>query len=468
MPGFDTRKPQEPNEPNTPRISLVANRLSVLLSAGKIRTRSMASTLRRSLIANKLASLLAGGILLFVIATASVWLLGSSFGVPDRSQQESEHAKPGPSGGSEPPQQEAELANLKPLDVCADSGGGHRREASDADPNGEKILFASGSQVVMTSAGTFESSSLGNGSIQLYAMNADGTGLTPLTRSAATKLGVPNRGPDDREVTIAWSVGTKIGRIGYDAPGRSTAQNYASAIVCSPDGEKAAFVSEGSDSASATSNFTDDIKVVTSAGTTRLGKAGPNGDENYPHFSPDSDKLAFMRDGDVYVANSDGSDQEKLHDGTPSDGIATWLPDSEKIVFTSDDSVSVIGVDGTGLTQLADNVSYPTGVVLSPGAEKVAFVSSPPGSYDSTDLYVANTDGTGLTRLTRNASGYKVIDPGGPFFSPDGKQIAFVLMAPPSGPSLETDVYVVRVDGTGLTRLTNTKAWEGIVAWVGI
>ena len=446
MPDFDTRKPQEPNEPNTPRISSVANRLSALLSAGKIRTRSMASTLRHSSIEIKLASLLVGGILLLVIATASVGLLGPSSGVPDRSQEE------------------AELANLKPLDVCSD--GGHRRETSDADPNSEKIVFASGQQVGMTEAG-FESSSVGNGSIQLHAMNADGAGLTRLTRSAATELGVPNRLPGDREVTIDWFPGgTKIQRVSFARLGYRpvVVPGEFSGLVCSPDGKKAAFVSEGSDSASATSNFTDDIKVVTSAGTTRLGAAGPNGDENDPYFSPDSERLAFMRDGDAYVANSDGSNQEKLHDGTSSDGIATWLPDNKKIVLTSEDGVYVVGADGTGLTEIADNVRYPRGVVLAPDAKKVAFVSYPPGSYDSADLYVANTDGTGLSRLTYNASDYMVSVAEGPFFSPDGRQIAFVLVGPSSG---ETDMYVVQVDGTDPTRLTNTKAWEGIVAWVG-
>jgi hypothetical protein len=53
MPDFDTRKPQESNAPNTPRNSLVANRLSALLSAGKIRVRSMASTLRRFFVARR-------------------------------------------------------------------------------------------------------------------------------------------------------------------------------------------------------------------------------------------------------------------------------------------------------------------------------------------------------------------------------------------------------------------------------
>ena len=88
MPDFDTRKPQESNEPNRPRIPLIANRLSSLLSASKPRILAIASTIRHSLMANKLRSLLLGAILLFVIAPALVGLLIYSFGVfPIRSRK---------------------------------------------------------------------------------------------------------------------------------------------------------------------------------------------------------------------------------------------------------------------------------------------------------------------------------------------------------------------------------------------
>jgi hypothetical protein len=66
MPDFDTRKPQGSDE---------ANRLSRLLSASKVRILSIASMLRDSLMANKRRSLFVGGVLLFVIAPASVGLL---------------------------------------------------------------------------------------------------------------------------------------------------------------------------------------------------------------------------------------------------------------------------------------------------------------------------------------------------------------------------------------------------------
>src|SRR5215210_4690933 len=79
MPDFDTRKPQGSDEPNRPRMTLIANRLSRLLSASKVRILSIADTLSHSLMANKLRSVLLGAVLLLVIAPASVGLLMYTF-----------------------------------------------------------------------------------------------------------------------------------------------------------------------------------------------------------------------------------------------------------------------------------------------------------------------------------------------------------------------------------------------------
>src|SRR5215210_7622573 len=91
---FDTRQPQESNEPNRPRIPLIANRLSHLLSASKVRILSIAGTIRHSLMANKLRSLLIVGILLFVVAPAPAGLLIYSLGGFSRPQQEARQVDP--------------------------------------------------------------------------------------------------------------------------------------------------------------------------------------------------------------------------------------------------------------------------------------------------------------------------------------------------------------------------------------
>jgi hypothetical protein len=97
MPDFDTRKPQEPNDPNKLGVALLADKLRTLLIANKhrillianrIRTLLIASKRRVLLIAERLPTLLvahrlrilllSGGILLFVAAVPTGFLIYSS------------------------------------------------------------------------------------------------------------------------------------------------------------------------------------------------------------------------------------------------------------------------------------------------------------------------------------------------------------------------------------------------------
>jgi TolB protein len=58
----------------------------------------------------------------------------------------------------------------------------------------------------------------------------------------------------------------------------------------------------------------------------------------------------------------------------------------------------------------------------------------------NSDLYVVNADGSGLRRLTRNAAKLRWFA-----WSPDGRTIAFLRNG---------EVYTVKADGSGERRLT--------------
>jgi Tol biopolymer transport system component len=83
---------------------------------------------------------------------------------------------------------------------------------------------------------------------------------------------------------------------------------------------------------------------------------------------------------------------------------------------------------------------------------RIAFVSNRAGNND---IYIMKADRTGLTRLTRNAA-----DDEGPAWSPDGKKLAFT-----SDRSGNAEIYVINADGTGFTRLTRNAAFDGGPAW---
>ena len=56
--------------------------------------------------------------------------------------------------------------------------------------------------------------------------------------------------------------------------------------------------------------------------------------EDYPGWSPDGRKIAFVRDGGVYVVNADGSQERRLTRIGAFLGLA-WSPDGRRIAFAS-------------------------------------------------------------------------------------------------------------------------------------
>ena len=71
------------------------------------------------------------------------------------------------------------------------------------------------------------------------------------------------------------------------------------------------------------------------------------------------------------------------------------------------------------------------------------------------EIYVVNVDGSGLTRLTNNTAQDDYAT-----WSPDGRRIAF-----DSNRDGEWEIYVMNADGTVLRRLTDNAADDHTPAW---
>src|SRR5215208_2046362 len=452
MPDFDTRKPQESNEPNRPRIPLIANRLSRLLSASKPRILTIASTIRHSLMANKLRSLLLGAILLFVIAPALVGLLIYSFGGFPHPQQEARQVDPRCWGSFA-----QSTENSKPGD----------------DSNDTQIAFTRIIAGEPTASGPYATES------ELYVMNADGTNETRLTNTPEQYAKIlatsPDWSPDGKRIAYLKGIDVDTGRtdrdiyvINADGSNQSSlATVERSTIAWSRDGTKIAFDAW---TRSGDTYGSPGIYLINPDGT---GQEYLTGGASFT-WAPDSKKIAFVirsstsdssasasdADSDVYVRRTDGGDLTRLTN-TPDTDESTpdWSPDGTKIVFTSaslsgNNDVYVMNADGSGRTNLTNTTTsegyYPA---WSPNSRKMAFLRG-------SGIYVMNADGTCETHLTNLNYSTPGVEEDVLDWSPDGEKIAFK-----SASSGNDDIYVIDADGSGRANLTNTKRSEDYVAW---
>jgi len=163
-------------------------------------------------------------------------------------------------------------------------------------------------------------------------------------------------------------------------------------------------------------------------------------------------------DLDVFIANADGSDPKPLASHPDLDYNAAFSLDGQWVVFTSHREGSAdlyrVHPDGSGLQRLTNHPAFEDAAAFSPDGRRIAFVSSRSGQAD---IWVLEIE----SRKTWNVTN----SPGGDFrpaWSPDGQLIAF---SSNRGSWDESDIYMIRPDGTGLRRLTTAPGWDGSPSW---
>jgi len=118
-----------------------------------------------------------------------------------------------------------------------------------------------------------------------------------------------------------------------------------------------------------------------------------------------------------------------------------------KIAFASsrdgNSEIYVVNSDGTGLTRLTNNPAGDSSPAWSMDGTKIAFASDRDGN---SEIYVMNADGSGQSRITTNPAGdYS------PDWSPDGSKIVFTTNRDGTE---HLEIYVINADGSGETQLT--------------
>jgi TolB protein len=75
-------------------------------------------------------------------------------------------------------------------------------------------------------------------------------------------------------------------------------------------------------------------------------------------------------------------------------------------------------------------------------------------------VYIMNADGSNVRQLTPSGGNSQ-----GPSFSPDGKWVAFTAYFDHPGDDHGCEIYIIRIDGTDLRRLTNNDYCDYQPRW---
>jgi TolB protein len=153
---------------------------------------------------------------------------------------------------------------------------------------------------------------------------------------------------------------------------------------------------------------------------------------------------------DIVRVNVDGSgftDLSAAHRAGTYELFPAWSPDGTKIEF--DGEGTTMNPDGTSPTCCNHHGHEPA---WSPDGSKLAYERGPVGANE---IYAANANGSGETRLTNNA-----VDDVGPAWSPDGKQIAFA-----SNEGGDYEIFVMNADGSGRHAITSNTAEDRSPDW---
>ena len=146
----------------------------------------------------------------------------------------------------------------------------------------------------------------------------------------------------------------------------------------------------------------------------------------------------------------------QLTDNEADDNSPSWLQDG-RISFISDRDgdleIYVMNSDGSGVTQLTHNQASDSMPSWSPDGRRIAFTSDRDGDLE---IYVMNSDGSGVTQLTHNQASDSM-----PFWSPDGRRIAFA-----SDRDGDYEIYVMNLYGSDVRQLTHNEADDFLTGWL--
>ncbi|MBM3125574.1 MAG: hypothetical protein FJZ87_10980 [Chloroflexi bacterium] len=193
--------------------------------------------------------------------------------------------------------------------------------------------------------------------------------------------------------------------------------------------------------------------------TNRLGVV------NAPEISPDGTSIVFTRwtvnsnRYTIMLAERNGENAANIPGITGWD--PTWSPDGETLLFASDMEGSIqlytIHWDGKQLRRVSNLPALRGRSDWSIDGKYIVTYSGAPWKRE---VYLMNADGTNA-RVLSPAGGNSQ----GPSFSPDGQWVAFTAYFDRPGDDHGCEIYILRIDGTDLRRLTDNDYCDYQPRW---
>lgn len=269
-----------------------------------------------------------------------------------------------------------------------------------------------------------------NGKDDIYVVSAETFRPNLVLSDADRHLGMTSYSPDGKRVVYTRETEDKSGELRV-----LDLQTQQSTLVqktelpgvaadWSPDGNWITF--------SDRVNGNSEILVVRSDGTQLRNLTNEAAADYSPAWSPDGKRILFTSGRGVpsgpqlYIMNADGSDPHPVTPKKGWEGNASWSPDGSLILFECDreDSpgnmldICQIKPDGTEEKRVLFHRGHDSAPVVSPDGKRIAFTAASDSSHE---IYLVNSDGSGLLRLTRSPA-----DDLRPRWSPDGKKLIFL------------------------------------------
>jgi TolB protein len=247
------------------------------------------------------------------------------------------------------------------------------------------------------------------------------------------------------QICIMNADGTDQRRLTTDDAARHFYPSFA------PDGQSVLF----------SSNMDGNFKIYEMTLTGQLKKIGDTVGIA-PEVSPDNQFIAFVTgEGGkdyIWVMDRDGGHPRVVF----SDGWdPTWSPDSSRILFATTikgkPQLVSMNVDGSDFRQITD---LPDLRGRSDWSAEGAHIITYSGKAWQRELFIMNADGSDVHQISQAGGNSQ-----GPSFSPDGQWVAFTAYFNAIGNNNGCEIYIMRINGSSLTRLTNNNYCDWQPRW---